>query len=431
MRISRRWCARARTALWLAAGAQARSLGHSRLDLFGSAHQGWEGYESRSFEPCLLRLLDFSEANPWSCAEKLERIFGTRFSGPVLLVPENKHYSWTKGASLIGLGSEALWPIALDTHGRLCLRSLEELIERAQGEHRPILMVVSVAGSTELGTFDPIDQVQDLLDSWREKKGIHIWHHIDGAFGGFFAAMGAAQRAFLGAEASAALNALARADSITLDPHKLGYVPYSCGSFLARDRRDYFVKGFSAPYVQFDSTRDRGPFTLEGSRSAAGAVATWMISRTVGLDENGYGKILSRTVQTKQLLEDSLRDLSPLIRLAPGTHSNILCFTYAHQGEPLSRTNSRIEALFQSLSTEGTGQFFASMTRLRWPSYGAYLDSFIRNWRAEQDAEELVLLRLCLMNPFFSSKETQVDFRAELLRELWRLLMREEAGSRR
>src|SRR5690606_19554395 len=114
--------------------------------------------------------------------EKLERIFGTRFSGPVLLVPENKHYSWTKGASLIGLGSEALWPIALDTHGRLCLRSLEELIERAQGEHRPILMVVSVAGSTELGTFDPIDQVQDLLDSWREKKGIHIWHHIDGAF---------------------------------------------------------------------------------------------------------------------------------------------------------------------------------------------------------------------------------------------------------
>ena len=52
-------------------------------------------------------------------------------------------------------------------------------VARAKAEERPIMMTVSVAGTTELGTVDPVDEVNDLLRDYREREGIHIWHHVD------------------------------------------------------------------------------------------------------------------------------------------------------------------------------------------------------------------------------------------------------------
>ena len=34
--------------------------------------------------------------------------------------------------------------------------------------------------------IDPVDKVADLLDELCEHRGLHIWHHIDAAYGGYF-----------------------------------------------------------------------------------------------------------------------------------------------------------------------------------------------------------------------------------------------------
>ena len=67
-------------------------------------------------------------ANPIELSDRLEILGGGKeFLGPVLLVPENKHYSWKKGCQMLGLGAEALWPIQLDSHGRLSIDHLKQL----------------------------------------------------------------------------------------------------------------------------------------------------------------------------------------------------------------------------------------------------------------------------------------------------------------
>ena len=106
------------------------------------------------------------------------------------------------------------------------LESEALLALRTMVGHRPII-VVSVAGTTELGKADPIAGINSLLAENEREYRYRPWHHVDAAYGGFFCTL--LDSPELKPEVSSALRAIRDADSITLDPHKLGYVPYSSG----------------------------------------------------------------------------------------------------------------------------------------------------------------------------------------------------------
>jgi glutamate/tyrosine decarboxylase-like PLP-dependent enzyme len=423
--------ARRRVDLWLAMGAAARStLGSSEeaaAGLFEAAHMGWERYDGllRRLEahPGDLEAWTTLGGNLFERAAQLGEVFGQAYRGPVALIPENKHYSWKKAMTLFGLGQEAFWGVRLDAGGHLCVEHLRQRIEEARRQGRPILMVVSVAGTTELGDFDPVDDVQDLLDDYARTQGIHIWHHVDAAYGGFFCSLlrGARGASALGDDARRALEAIWRVESVTLDPHKLGYVPYASGAFLTRSLRDYALLGIDAPYLELQAA-DPGPQTLEGSRSAAGAVATWLTARSIGLDAEGYGRILERTIRCRQRFEALLENVHPDVRVCPTGESNILTFCIARPGEALSGTNERTRRIYQAFSPEQDGEFYVSKTSLRFGGYGALLEQFTSSWQAQRDTDELLLIRLCLMNPFIDSRETAVQFPEAFAASLGRVL---------
>ncbi len=412
--------AHSRCALWLSAVAtQTDALGEGKFRAFRAAHIGWDYFESvrislqsRSIPDSHLTRWNLAHSNPFEVSRKLERLSGIKFQGPVILVPENMHYSWKKGAHLIGIGAGSLWPVKLDRYGRLSIESLRALVERAEAEDRPVLMVVSVAGTTELGTVDGVGAVQDLLDEWKN-KGVHIWHHVDAAYGGFFCSLNLDDRSVVSPDIAADLRAIARVNSVTLDPHKLGYVPYSSGAFISRKHRDYFFSSFEdVPYIDFRSKRDRGPYTLEGSRSAAGAVATWMTAKSIGLDSKGYGLLLERTIRIRRNLAARLEELQGSVWVAPVDGTNILCLHCAQPGESLANSNRRTLEVFEHFSQLETGEFMLSKTTLSMKSYGELLTGWLPAWNPRRDADEVVLLRLCLMNPFFESMVSAVDYGA-------------------
>ena len=82
-------------------------------------------------------------------------------------------------------------------------------------------------------------------------RGLGFAVHVDGAWGGYLAtlfrnpdgslrdrdAVGAGFARFPQAEVHAAFAALGDTDSVTVDPHKLGYLPYGAGAFICRDHR--------------------------------------------------------------------------------------------------------------------------------------------------------------------------------------------------
>lgn len=415
--------ARKRMERFLSAGAWARQHQQGELSLMEAAHLGWDSYDQLSSElDDDTDLTEFwpTEDNPYAVANRLRECFGVDYRGPVVLVPAHKHYSWTKGVELMGLGAESFWTVDLDERGVMCTDALRDRIEQARDQHRPIMMVVSVAGTTELGAFDPVGRVQDVLDEYNSQHGLDIYHHVDAAYGGFFAANACGDGGcVLGEQVCRGLEAIRRTNSVTLDPHKLGYVPYSSGAFICADRREYFASEVDAPYVAFDPERDAGPQTIEGSRSAAGASATWLTARTIGLDTDGYGRILQRTVQARRRLKRELSRIDTPVRIMPG-QSNILAFCVATEGEAVSATNRRTQQIYEAFSPERNGEFFVSRTELRVRHYQQLVKSFVDGWDGQFDDDHLVLIRLSVMNPFVDSRETETDFPRQFARAVER-----------
>ena len=409
------WRARYRLDHWFSLGAMLRSRGLSKSNWFELSHMGWKRFhnEKRNLEVNDEELRRFSwvEQSPWQFSDRIKSEAGIHFAGPIVLVPGHRHYSWQKGISLLGLGNQSFWPVDLDRRGKMSLTSLRANVEKARIHDRPILSIVSVCGTTELGEIDPIHEIQNYLDELKTREDIHIWHHVDGAYGAFFACI--ADRAdsseLLAADDLSALRSLGRVDSVTIDPHKLGYVPYACGAILLPDEEHNYVSSFRASYlgdakdevVQWNNV-------LEGSRSGTGAAATWMCGRTIGFNANGYGLLLKKGIEARRLLELALLDRVAFCRIIPDLDTNILCFCIAKKGEPVSVANARSLAVHDILH-QGP-RFGVSKTKLHMSDYSMLCESFVETWNGSIDTEGVVLLRLTLMNPFLTSKNKEFDY---------------------
>jgi len=412
--------AKNRLYLWLGLGTYLKEKRLSDHTLFQFAQMGWEQFD---LELSRINNADFTQwkeqwlVNPIRFANHVSQIFQVTFEGPVLLVPQSKHYSWPKGTQLLGMGSDRLVPINLTQEGRMDVNHLKEVIEMCKMQNLPIAGVVSVAGTTELGTIDPINEINDELKNQTE-QGYYFWHHVDAAYGGFLCSMIGMEPEDGFSNLLNKLKAIRFVNSVTIDPHKLGYVPYSSGVILVQNPREYAYQDIQAPYIQFNASNDVGLQTLEGSRSAAGAVATWLTERSIGLNPEGYGRLLARTISVRKLIASKLNQASSKFVIVPGLDTNVLCFCVVLPGDSLSQINQRVQEIYNQFSPNAKAPFIFSKTQIKTKNYGPLIEAIIKKHEIKDDTDELFLLRLCLMNPFMVSKETNISYTDELIQAL-------------
>ncbi|MEO7050540.1 MAG: aminotransferase class V-fold PLP-dependent enzyme [Rhodanobacter sp.] len=156
--------------------------------------------------------------NAIACAR--EKLLGNDIRAGVLYVSSQSHHCIAKAAKLAGIAHDRVRVIDVDADFRMCVDELERTIDMDRAAGRKPFMVFSNAGTTNTGAVDPIEAVADLA----AREG--LWHHVDGAYGGFF---------HMVPELRALLSGLPRADSLTLDPHKGLFMPYGTGALLVRD----------------------------------------------------------------------------------------------------------------------------------------------------------------------------------------------------
>lgn len=328
----------------------------------------------------------------------------------IVMVAPNTHYSWPKLARLIGIKSSQILTQDLDKYGRVDLVSLRKHLKKClRQKETATLFIVSTTGTTSLGSVDSIDKINMEIQRAR-KSGLEIWHHIDGAYGAFFCAALGNTRSLLDKKTQTALRAIKHADSVTVDPHKLGYVPYSSGAFLTRTNKLYQLSAdIDMPYLDIHHEKDAGTHTIEGSRSAAGSVATWLTSRSIGLDRDGYGRILDLTLKARQTLATALSKSKHVQVLGAGD-LNVLCIAAGRPGEKLSESNKRVQRIFKIFSPRKDSEFYISKTSFKVKEFPLMCDEFLKQWKPKPDVDEVETIRLCIMNPFFLSKEPKVDF---------------------
>ena len=412
------WRARYRQDHWLALGIWLRAHGHSEASLFELAHCGWDFYEDKMTRHGLVD----ADLAPYSgvlhggvkVAEQIAASLHDRWPEPVIIVPGNKHYSWPKAANVFGMGVESVWACELDALGRLDPVSLIKLLDKAQRDRRPVMMVVTVAGTTELGMIDPVDQVADILDDRMRHQGLHFWHHIDAAYGGYFCSTLGGHDCVLSDTSRAAFRAFSRASSVTLDPHKLGFVPYACGAFLVPDARSYRVSTIHAPYLE--NTQD-APFpswstTLEGSRAATGASAVWLSAQVLPLTPEGHGAYLNASLGITRELQATIAEVSPVIRLLPCGDTNLICFSVAEAGETLGQANTRTERVISYF--RDSPELSVTRTHLGVASYRRLIVSVVDNWGGTIDVDQMTVVRMVVMNPYLESADIKVRIAATL-----------------
>ena len=414
---------------WLSLACIAKKQGLWNGSYFEAANLGWNQYR------ILLDCIDFSEEDatesdyfnlsPAHASRRLDAELGD-YKDPVLLIPAHRHYSWEKIAVLLGYGKENLVSVELDQHGTASVSDFKRKIDWCRDEGRPIAMIVSILGTTELGLIDPIHDIQNLIDRYSTVNDTFTWHHIDAAYGGFFCSL-KDSRDFVNDKFKRDLNSVKSANSLTVDPHKLGYVPYACGAFLVKDKRENQIPTQQTPYIDFDEN-DSGHFTLEGSRSASGATATWLTAKTIGLNADGYGRILRRTIESGRLLRQELERNIPDVHIPTSADTNILCFCVGRSGESLTTVNDRTQQIFDRFSPYKDNDFYVSKTEIDIQLYSAFLEANFPDWFPSKDSARLTLIRVCLMNPFFTSTEPNVHYPtvfAESLAQFLRDLQRE------
>lgn len=389
------------------------------LDPFADAHMTPEAAAAlaaaHGVDDQAMRARSSVLGNPFQIAGRLSEASGRPWRGPVILAPGHKHYSWIKAANVFGLGEEAFWSVPLDGEGRLSVRGLAARIEAAREQGRPVLAVVSVAGTTELGEIDPVDAVADHLDALRA-EGVDIWHHVDAAYGGFFCALDP-EEPLLGAAQRRALRAIGRAETVTIDPHKLGYAPYACGALLTRDAASDAVSAFMAPYVE-RAELGEAPWTrtLEGSRAATGAAATWLTGRALGFGPAGLGAVLGATLESCRVIRSAVTAAIAEVRPLDPTDTNIFCFSVASRGEALSVANARTAAVHARVAA--SPGFSMSRTVLGREACGELIDRHVASYGGRCDADRLVLVRCVVMNPFWAEPAVRARLLPELTAEL-------------
>lgn len=142
---------------------------------------------------------------------------------PVVFCSELAHFSLHRACAALGLGEHAVQPIATDAQRRMRPLALARAL-RALGPQQTPLAIVATAGTTDFGSIDPLSDLGELA---REHR---VWLHVDAAYG--FGALFSERLA-------AKLNGLQRADSITLDLHKLGWQPAAASVLLVADTASF------------------------------------------------------------------------------------------------------------------------------------------------------------------------------------------------
>jgi glutamate/tyrosine decarboxylase-like PLP-dependent enzyme len=130
-------------------------------------------------------------------------------------------HTWiNKAADLFGLGLESIRWIPVDDGQRMNVSILEERIEEDKRQNLIPMLIVGTAGSVSTGA---VDRLKDIAAICSRND---CWFHVDGAYGGFAAALPELKDLFRGIEL---------ADSIAIDPHKWLYSPLEAGCTLVRN----------------------------------------------------------------------------------------------------------------------------------------------------------------------------------------------------
>lgn len=256
-----------------------------------------------------------------------------------VMCSEAAHFSISKNCSLLGLGTNAVIPVATDGQGRMCLIALGEELDEADKRGDLIAALVATAGTTDAGAIDPLDDIAAVA----QQRG--IWLHVDAAWGGALL-FSQTHRPRVGG--------LRLADSITLDFHKALLQPIACGAFLLREAQHFELMRTHAEYLNPECEEQAGiPNLVSRSLQTTrrfDALKVWMTLEALGIQQ--LGDMIDRCIATATQLAEAIDSSSAFELIMPAQLSSVL-FRLAGTPHALDPASEPHRAVARTLLEQG------------------------------------------------------------------------------
>jgi sulfinoalanine decarboxylase len=211
----------------------------------------------------------------------------------IIYTSELSHYSIQKNASFIGLGRDNVRFIPTMDDGRMDVSALTERISEDKSRGYKPMMVNATAGTTVLGAFDPIEEIAALC----AKE--NVWLHVDGAYCG--GVVLSKSKRFL-------IKGIEKADSFTLNAHKLLMTPLTCTVFLTPHKEqmyESFANDADYLYQTDEDSFNLGKTSIQCGRRND-ALKLWTMWKSVGT--SGMEQIIDRQFELADYAREYVRN---------------------------------------------------------------------------------------------------------------------------
>lgn len=240
-----------------------------------------------------------------------------------ILASQRCHHTCLTAAGWLGLGSEQVvrTPVGPDNaFDPAALREAARDVVRSGGR---IAAIVATVGTTDAFGLDDVAAAvrarDELVAEFHLDYSPHV--HADAVIGWAWTVfhdydlesnpLGFSADALQAIEvARPRIDALRQADSLGIDFHKTGFVPYVSSMVLARLGQDFerLARHRSLmPYLFHSGSYHPGLFTLETTRAAGGVLAAWANLRWLGV--SGLQTLLGHALEMTAELRRALRAL--------------------------------------------------------------------------------------------------------------------------
>ncbi|MGR5307077.1 pyridoxal phosphate-dependent class III aminotransferase [Vibrio mediterranei] len=255
-----------------------------------------------------------------------------------IVCSDKSHFTVQKSASLLGLGEKAVHCVATHDNGTIKTDALITDLQAMRVEGLIPFALVGTAGTTDHGAIDDLNSLATIA---AENQ---LWFHVDGAYGG----------ALILSSHKHKLNGIEKADSVSVDFHKLFYQTISCGSLLVKDRSNFKYLLHHADYLNRE--HDELPNLVDKSIATTkrfDALKVFMTMQNVGPQALGdmYDHLMAQTQEVANLVQAHER----FELLAQPSLSTVLLRVVNHDVNDLNELNKaiRLQALTRGVAVLG------------------------------------------------------------------------------
>lgn len=232
----------------------------------------------------------------------------------IILSTKACHPSHSSDGDWLGIGSENVIRLNINSENQVDLNEMQKAIEDATKKGKKVATIIISGGTTNDMVVDPIKHVAELRDELVNKLGLNYKPHlhVDAVVGFpwiFFKDYDMEDNSLNMSEATKEriskivknLRNLNYADSFGVDFHKMGFCPYISSLFMVKDKSSFYKdKNNLVEFGQYTPFA----YTIENSRPGSGPMSAYIALNLLGI--KGFQTLIAHHTEVAIDLQNAL-----------------------------------------------------------------------------------------------------------------------------